>query len=85
MSDLKVAARIGTIFSAEATSNERIELAYPGISAWKITAIGRTARTRPSRRAVSNAVAKRRSSSRQWKMVGSSSGAGHFSVGSNRA
>ncbi len=43
MSDLKIASRIGTIFSAEATSNERIEIAYPGISAWKITAIGRTA------------------------------------------
>ena len=43
MADLNVAARVGTIFSAEATSNERIEIAYPGISTWKITAIGRAA------------------------------------------
>jgi acetylornithine deacetylase/succinyl-diaminopimelate desuccinylase-like protein len=57
MSDLKVAARIGTIFSAEATSNERIEIAYPGISAWKITAIGRTAHPTEPERGV-NAVAK---------------------------
>jgi acetylornithine deacetylase/succinyl-diaminopimelate desuccinylase-like protein len=57
MSDLKVASRIGTIFSAEATSNERIEIAYPGISAWKITAIGRTAHPTEPERGV-NAVAK---------------------------
>jgi len=57
MSDLKVAARIGTIFSAEATSNDRIEIAYPGISAWKITAIGRTAHPTEPERGV-NAVAK---------------------------
>ena len=57
MSDLKVAARIGTIFSAEATSNERIEIAYPGISTWKITAIGRTAHPTEPERGV-NAVAK---------------------------
>src|SRR5258706_4267743 len=57
MRDLKVAARIGTIFSAEATSNERIEIAYPGISAWKITAIGRTAHPTEPERGV-NAVAK---------------------------
>jgi acetylornithine deacetylase/succinyl-diaminopimelate desuccinylase-like protein len=43
MADLGVAERIGTIFSAEATSNEGIEIAYPGISTWKITAVGRTA------------------------------------------
>ena len=43
MEDLGVAARLGTVFSAEATSNSRIEIAYPGISTWKITAIGRTA------------------------------------------
>ncbi|MBS1864220.1 MAG: M20/M25/M40 family metallo-hydrolase [Actinobacteria bacterium] len=43
MADLGVAARIDTIFSAEATSNEGIEIAYPGISTWKVTAIGRTA------------------------------------------
>ncbi len=57
MSDLKIASRIGTIFSAEATSNERIEIAYPGISAWKITAIGRTAHPTEPERGV-NAVAK---------------------------
>ncbi len=57
MRDLKVASRLGTIFSAEATSNERIEIAYPGISAWKITAIGRTAHPTEPERGV-NAVAK---------------------------
>src|SRR5882672_8586069 len=57
MSDLKVAARIGTIFSAEATSNQRIEIAYPGISAWKITAIGRAAHPTEPERGI-NAVAK---------------------------
>jgi succinyl-diaminopimelate desuccinylase len=43
MADLGVAARIGTVFSAEATSCRGVEIAYPGISTWKITAIGRTA------------------------------------------
>ena len=43
MADLDVTARVGTIFSAEATSNTGIEIAYPGISTWKVTAIGRTA------------------------------------------
>jgi acetylornithine deacetylase/succinyl-diaminopimelate desuccinylase-like protein len=43
MADLGVIERVGTIFSAEATSNRGIEIAYPGISTWKITAIGRTA------------------------------------------
>jgi acetylornithine deacetylase len=43
MADLGVAARIGTVFSAEATSCRGIEIAYPGISTWKLTAIGRTA------------------------------------------
>lgn len=43
MADLGVAARVGTIFSAEATSNTGIEIAYPGISTWKVTAVGRTA------------------------------------------
>jgi acetylornithine deacetylase/succinyl-diaminopimelate desuccinylase-like protein len=43
MADLGVAERIDTIFSAEATSNHGIEIAYPGISTWKVTAIGRTA------------------------------------------
>jgi len=57
MADLDVAGRVGTIFSAEATSNERIEIAYPGISTWKITAIGRTAHPTEPERGV-NAVAK---------------------------
>lgn len=43
MADLGVVDRIGTIFSAEATSNTGIEIAYPGISTWKVTAVGRTA------------------------------------------
>ena len=43
MADLGVIDRIGTVFSAEATSNHAVEIAYPGISTWKITAIGRTA------------------------------------------
>jgi acetylornithine deacetylase/succinyl-diaminopimelate desuccinylase-like protein len=43
MADLGVSARIDTVFSAEATSNQGIEIAYPGISTWKVTAIGRTA------------------------------------------
>jgi acetylornithine deacetylase/succinyl-diaminopimelate desuccinylase-like protein len=57
MADLKIAERIGTIFSAEATGNERIEIAYPGISTWKITAIGRTAHPTEPERGI-NAVAK---------------------------
>jgi succinyl-diaminopimelate desuccinylase len=43
MADLGVIDRIGTIFSAEATSCRSVEIAYPGISTWKLTAIGRTA------------------------------------------
>jgi acetylornithine deacetylase/succinyl-diaminopimelate desuccinylase-like protein len=43
MEDLGVTRRVGTVFSAEATSNQGVEIAYPGISTWKITAIGRTA------------------------------------------
>ena len=43
MRDLGVIERISTIWSAEATSNRSVEIAYPGISTWKITAIGRTA------------------------------------------
>jgi succinyl-diaminopimelate desuccinylase len=43
MADLGVAARVGTVFSAEATSNTGVEIAYPGISTWKVTAVGRTA------------------------------------------
>jgi acetylornithine deacetylase/succinyl-diaminopimelate desuccinylase-like protein len=50
MQDAGVIDRVGTIWSAEATSNRRIEIAYPGISTWKITAIGRTAHpTEPDR------------------------------------
>jgi acetylornithine deacetylase/succinyl-diaminopimelate desuccinylase-like protein len=41
--DLGLPERIGTIVSGEATSNRAIDIAYPGISAWKVTAIGRTA------------------------------------------
>jgi succinyl-diaminopimelate desuccinylase len=43
MADLGVTERVGTVFSAEATSNTGVEIAYPGISTWKVTAIGRTA------------------------------------------
>jgi succinyl-diaminopimelate desuccinylase len=43
MADLGVIDRVGTMWSAEATSNQGIEIAYPGISTWKITAIGKTA------------------------------------------
>lgn len=43
MADLGVTPRVGTVFSAEATSNTGIEIAYPGISTWKVTAVGRTA------------------------------------------
>ena len=43
MADLGVIDRVGTVFSAEATGNHGIEIAYPGISTWKLTAVGRTA------------------------------------------
>ncbi|MGE5407929.1 MAG: M20 family metallopeptidase [Syntrophothermus sp.] len=43
MDDLGVIGRVGTMWSAEATANRRVEIAYPGISTWKITAIGKTA------------------------------------------
>ena len=43
LADLGVTDRVGTVFSAEATSNSGIEIAYPGISTWKVTAVGRTA------------------------------------------
>jgi len=43
MRDIGIMDRIGTVWSAEATSNTGVEIAYPGISTWKITAIGRTA------------------------------------------
>jgi len=57
MTDLGVIERIGTIWSAEATSNRRVEVAYPGISTWKITAIGRTAHPTEPEQGV-NAVTK---------------------------
>jgi acetylornithine deacetylase/succinyl-diaminopimelate desuccinylase-like protein len=57
MADLGVIERVGTIFSAEATSNRGIEIAYPGISTWKITAIGRTAHPTEPEKGV-NAVTK---------------------------
>lgn len=43
MADLGISEKVVTIFSAEATSNQGIEIAYPGISTWKVTAVGRTA------------------------------------------
>jgi acetylornithine deacetylase/succinyl-diaminopimelate desuccinylase-like protein len=43
MADLGITERVGTVFSAEATSNVGVEIAYPGISTWKVTAVGRTA------------------------------------------
>ena len=43
LADLGVTERVATVFSAEATSNTGIEIAYPGISTWKVTAVGRTA------------------------------------------
>lgn len=43
MRDIGIMDRIGTVWSAEATSNTGVEIAYPGISTWKITAIGKTA------------------------------------------
>jgi acetylornithine deacetylase/succinyl-diaminopimelate desuccinylase-like protein len=57
MTDLGVIERLGTVFSAEATSNRAVEIAYPGISTWKITAIGRTAHPTEPERGV-NAIAK---------------------------
>jgi succinyl-diaminopimelate desuccinylase len=57
MADLGVADRVGTIFSAEATSNTGIEIAYPGISTWKVTAVGRTAHPTEPEKGI-NAVTK---------------------------
>jgi acetylornithine deacetylase/succinyl-diaminopimelate desuccinylase-like protein len=57
MADLGVTARVGTIFSAEATSNTGIEIAYPGISTWKVTAVGRTAHPTEPEKGI-NAIAK---------------------------
>jgi succinyl-diaminopimelate desuccinylase len=57
MEDLGVIQRVGTVWSAEATSNRRVEIAYPGLAAWKITAIGRTAHPTEPERGV-NAITK---------------------------
>lgn len=57
MHDLGVIERVGTVWSAEATSNRRIEIAYPGISTWKITAVGRTAHPTEPERGI-NAITK---------------------------
>jgi acetylornithine deacetylase/succinyl-diaminopimelate desuccinylase-like protein len=57
MADLGVRERVGTVFSAEATSNRGVEIAYPGISTWKITAIGRTAHPTEPEKGI-NAIAK---------------------------
>lgn len=57
LADLDVARRVGTVFSAEATRNSSIEIAYPGISTWKITAIGRTAHPTEPERGI-NAITK---------------------------
>src|ERR1700754_493808 len=43
MRDIGIMDRIGTMWSAEATSNQGVEIAYPGISTWKVTAVGKTA------------------------------------------
>lgn len=57
MADLGVVKRVGTIFSAEATSNTGIEISYPGISTWKVTAVGRTAHPTEPEKGI-NAVTK---------------------------
>jgi succinyl-diaminopimelate desuccinylase len=57
MQDLGVIDRVGTVWSAEATRNQCIEIAYPGISTWKITAIGRTAHPTEPERGI-NAITK---------------------------
>lgn len=57
MRDIGIVDRIGTVWSAEATGNSRVEIAYPGISTWKITAIGRTAHPTEPEQGV-NAVTK---------------------------
>lgn len=57
MADLGVTDRVGTIFSAEATGNRTLDIAYPGISTWKITAVGRTAHPTEPEKGV-NAIVK---------------------------
>lgn len=56
MTDLGVLDRVATVYSAEATHNRSIEIAYPGISNWKLTAIGRTAHPTEPERGI-NAIA----------------------------
>lgn len=57
LADLDVARRVGTVFSAEATGNTGVEIAYPGISTWKVTAIGRTAHPTEPEKGI-NAISK---------------------------
>jgi succinyl-diaminopimelate desuccinylase len=57
LADLGVTERVGTVFSAEATSNTGVEIAYPGISTWKVTAVGRTAHPTEPEKGV-NAITK---------------------------
>lgn len=57
MEDLGVRSRVGTVFSAEATSNVGVEIAYPGISTWKVTAVGRTAHPTEPEKGI-NAISK---------------------------
>jgi acetylornithine deacetylase/succinyl-diaminopimelate desuccinylase-like protein len=57
MADLGVIERIGTVISAEATSCRTVEIAYPGISTWKLTAVGRTAHPTEPEHGI-NAIAK---------------------------
>jgi succinyl-diaminopimelate desuccinylase len=57
MADLGVIERIATVISAEATSCRTVEIAYPGISTWKLTAVGRTAHPTEPEHGI-NAIAK---------------------------
>jgi acetylornithine deacetylase/succinyl-diaminopimelate desuccinylase-like protein len=57
MADLGITERVGTVFSAEATSNVGVEIAYPGISTWKVTAVGRTAHPTEPEKGI-NAISK---------------------------
>lgn len=57
MADLNIAEKVSTIFSAEATSNTGLDIAYPGISTWKVTAVGRTAHPTEPEKGI-NAVTK---------------------------
>jgi len=55
--DLGIRDLVGTVFSGEATGNCAVEIAYPGISAWKISAIGRAAHPTEPEKGI-NAVTK---------------------------